>query len=68
MFRALNELAIRPHSHELAASHIADGASRALRASTYDRPDRAVPLAWWPIKVLNLLQRLVEAGQRPDGP
>ena len=27
MFRALNELAIRPPSHELAASHIADAAS-----------------------------------------
>ena len=35
---ALNELAIRPHSHELAASHIADAASRAVTASTYDRP------------------------------
>ena len=68
MFRALNELAIRPHSHELAASHIADAASRAVTASTYARPDRAVLLAWRRIKVLNLLQRLVEAGQRPDGP
>ena len=68
IFKVLNELAIRPHSHELAAAYIADAASHAVTASTCDRPDRAVLLVWRRIKVLNLLQRLVEAGKRLDGP
>ena len=67
-FKALNELAIRPHSHELAAAYIADAVSHAVTASTCDRPDRAALLVWRRIKVLDLLQHLVEAGKKPDGP